>query len=183
MRLVTTICALLALVGLAAIFFLRNGLFMFALGYLLYSPPDDERSLASAFESLAAEWSSTPGMTLGVEADARLSCFAPGATPAVGVAFRRVNLVLLGAGAVSYSGLIPPEIRRLPGLRPDLVELGGPRPPSLAQEETESVDAAQSVLMAPDAPIFLGIALHGNGDRRALDALIDTLFDRDRVCV
>ncbi|MEX2517696.1 MAG: hypothetical protein WD969_00015 [Paracoccaceae bacterium] len=183
MRLMITIGAILAFVGVAALFVFRNGFLMLALGYLLYAPPDDDATLAAAFDDLAAERSATPGMTLGVAADARITCFAPMAPGAVRAAFRRVNLVLLGAGSVSYSGVIPPETRRLPALRPDLVELGGPRPDSLTPAEAESVNDALKVLNAPDTPIFKGIAFDDPEGRRELRGLVEALFGADRPCV
>lgn len=174
MRMMIAIGALLLLAGGAFLILVKNTLLMVLLGHLTYSPPEDAAEAAPAFAALAATPSPMPGVTFGAQAEARLACVDQAASPAAKEAFRRVNLVLLGAGAGSLSPLIPPETRRMPDLRPDLAKL------ELAGSGRGSGDPAKiaeilAALVDPDSPIHRGLDLRSGVNGLELRRMVDNL--------
>lgn len=172
MRLSLAIGVSLVAMGVLALYVLRNGFFMFLIGHAIHAPPKDPEALAAAFERLAEERADTPGMRVGEIAAARGLCLAAGADPRAAEAFRRVNLVLAGAGAGSLSPLIPPIVRRVPELRPDLTGLA-PQPRAARQAAT--VAQALDALADPEAEIHLGLDLAGGFARLDLRSLVAAL--------
>ena len=184
MRLSLAIGVSLVTIGALALYVLRNGFFMFVLGHATYGPPSDPVALAAAFDRLARERSETPGMRVGDLADARASCLAAGARKEAQEAFRRVNLILVGAGSGSLSDVIPPLARRVPELRPDLTGLAGR--PARGGPEADLVRDALDELTDPEAPIHRGIDLSDGFAQLDLRSLVAALMaggDRLADCV
>ncbi|MFV0474525.1 MAG: hypothetical protein ACK5MQ_10030 [Pikeienuella sp.] len=167
---ILTICAVLYL-------FFQNILFGMV-GQLTYDPPADAARLAAAFERLARLPSDTPGVSIGAIADARLACLAGDREPgAADEAFRRANLVMLGAGVQSFSPVISPEARRVAELRPDLSHADNHTRVKLAAAPRRSVRKVIESLEEPGAAIYLGLDLSSDAARRELRRLVETLAD------
>ncbi|QIE56259.1 hypothetical protein G5B40_12790 [Pikeienuella piscinae] len=175
MRLLIATGSLFVLAGGAALFILRNGLFMYLVGHLTYAPPETPEGVTAAFSSLAAESSQTPGVTLGALADARVACLGGAVPAAVEEAFRRINLVLLGAGSNSLSPVISPEARRAPELRPDLTRVDTSRPQRMPPRDAARVDALLNALADPAAPIHRGLDLSAGQPASELRRLVDEM--------
>lgn len=153
MRLTIAIGLILVLVGGGALYLFKRPEVMAVIGQLSYRPPADDAAMAAAFDDLAADESGLPGVTLGALARARLACIGVSGEEAARQAFLRANLVMLGAGAGSFSVVIPPEARRLPALRPDLAGTGP------ASGSTADSTAILEMLGDPSAPIHRGLSL------------------------
>lgn len=186
MRLLIATGSLLVLAGGVALFVLRNGFFMYLIGHLTYAPPETPEGVAAAFASLSAESSETPGVTLGALADARVDCLGGAAPATVEKAFRRINLVLLGAGADSLSPVISPEARRTPEIRPDLTRVDAHRPRALSPRNNARVEAVLEALADPGAPIYRGLDLSkafAASELRRLVETMETSDDNFQYCV
>ena len=167
MRMSILIGLVLVLLGGATLYQIRNGFFMFAAGHVTHWPPSDPSEVASEFDALASEMSETLGFTLGDVAEARVACAADiiGAAPneTVAEALKRLNLVLLGVGVVSYSPMIPPSARRMTELRSDLTRDSRPwREPDLNAPAAKQFDSVIDGLTEAENRIYTGLDLVSN---------------------
>lgn len=161
MRLALSLSSLLIGLAGAAVFILYNSFFMCMVGQVTYAPPQSSNALRDAFSALSRETSNTPGVTLGGVADARVVCLNVSLPPDVAEGVRRLNLVLLGAGARSLSRVIAPEARRLTALRPDLTEEAGVNFVTLSERQAAVMSAELATLSSPNAPIYRDLDLSG----------------------
>lgn len=171
MRLLFATGSLLLLTGGAVFYFFFHGALVGLIGHLTYDPDMSEARTAAAFERLAMAPSDMPGVTIGAIAEARRACLAGDAPAPADEAFRRLNLVMLGAGVESLSPVISPAARRAALARPDIAHGDGHWDDLVAATDA----AAIAALGDPDAPIYHGLDLSAATTRSALRRLMTTM--------
>lgn len=173
MRLVLSLGSMVIFLGMGFLWFFWHAWFIWLVSHATFFPPDDPDDIGHEFALLAAQESNVPGVTIGDIAQAHVQCIPPGQPAVVRVAFRRVNLVLVGAGAESLSPLISPDVHRLEWLRPDLTGEDGTDPPPLSKAERERVNQVLEDLSKPDSPVLRGVQFHNQAE---VDRLHDLIF-------
>ena len=98
----------LVAVGFVALYQVKNGFLMSSLSVAYYAPPEDPAELQPAFDELGGIEAADGGFYLRQIAQAWIVCTLRQMTElpedAAIEAFRRLNLMLLGAGVNSLSG-------------------------------------------------------------------------------
>lgn len=169
----------LILMGLVALYQMRNGALLYAYQQLYYAPPD-AGELPQSFAKLAEAPSTVSGVTLGDVANARLLCAEAllGARPPLvaEVAFYRVNLMLLGAGHGTKSPVIDPKAHFVVELRGDLgrsTAVYRTTPPT--QKKVDTLVERLGEVAAIDNPAFDDLLLTVDQHRGGVMVLVDAL--------
>ncbi|MEM7267860.1 MAG: hypothetical protein AAF401_01265 [Pseudomonadota bacterium] len=156
----------LVVLGAGALYQVRNGFFMATIGAVTYSPPAGAEALDVAFRDLAASTPIQSDATLGQIADARATCVQSlGGKPAkakVAEAFRRFNLMLLGAGSKSTSSVVDPQAHYVSEIRRSLVNIAAPwRDTELTEPERRRLSDVITVMTSVDHPVYADLDLAG----------------------
>lgn len=169
----------LILMGLVALYQMRNGALLYAYQHLYYAPPK-VTELPYAFADLAETQSTISGTTLGDVATARLLCAEEflGARPplAAEVAFHRINLMLLGAGLGAKSPVVDPTAHFVVELRGDLgrsTAVYRTTPP--AQKKIDALVQRLGEVSAIDHPVFDDLRLTVDQHRGGVMVLVEAL--------
>lgn len=158
---------ILIALGAVALYQIRNGFFMYVVGHGTYWPAGGDAELATEFDELGDERTSIGIVPLNTVVDTQLRCATAisGQTLPAGAeaGFRRLSLVLLGAGKNSLSSVIPPDARRIPELRRDITMPDRAyRAPDLDTSQDTKLRDLISDLTEPDHKIYQGIGLAEN---------------------
>ena len=154
----------LVVAGAMALYQVRNGPFLSLVGQAIYSMPKDTEQLQAAFAKLAETPSATPGVTLAMVAEARLTCalsrIRENPNGSARAAFTRMNLMLLGVGVDTFAPVIDPEAYRLTELRRGLTHDALPwRGQTLNRGEERSLDKIFTELLRIDHPAYADLKL------------------------
>lgn len=170
----------LVVIGFVALYQVKNGFLMSAMGHVTYAPPEDHDELRAAFRSLAAEEASTPGHTLGATASARAQCALQlsGLTAPAEVreAFQRFNLMMLGAGVGSSAPVIDPEAHYIAEIQRTYVrEAAAWRQSRLSNGEALRLRNIFATMSAKDHPVYADLDLGAGFAYQDFRTMVDAM--------
>ena len=173
----------LVAVGFVALYQVKNGFLMSSLSQAYYAPPEDPADLQPAFEKLGGMEAADGGFYLRQIAQARIICTLRQTTElpedAAIEAFRRLNLMLLGAGVNSLSPVIDPQIHYIGEIRRSyLRETATWRPWRLNNGEQSRMDDLFEALTAIKHPAYADLPLGDGFNHYALRAMVTAMRDK-----
>ena len=183
MRLPLLIGIALIAIGLAALYQTKNGFLMSSIGKAYYAPPPEEHeALKAAFKDLGAKGAAENGYLLRQVARARVICAMrqtneqPNAVSAE--AFRRLNLMMLGAGVGEFSSVIDPSVHYIGEIRGSLLrETTAWRTGALSRGEVSRLDGLFENLTAVKHPAYADLPLGDGFNHFVLKALVEAMRD------
>ncbi len=180
MRMSLLIGLALIVVGLAALYQTKNGFLMSTIGGVYYSPPEEPEALKEAFEDLGAKGAAENGYLLHQVARARVICTlrqtSEQPTTVATEAFRRLNLMMLGAGVNELSPVIDPQVHYIGEIRRSLLrETAAWRTSRLTRGEVSRLDGLFEALTAIKHPIYADMPLGDGFNHFALRAMVEAM--------
>ncbi len=167
-------------VGFVALYQTKNGFLMSAIGQAYYAPPEESEALKAAFEDLGGQDAAESGYSLNQVARARVICTLrqtsekPSQTATE--AFRRLNLMMLGAGVNQLSPVIDPQVHYIGEIRRSLLrETVAWRTSSLSRGEVSRLDRLFHELTAIKHPAYADLPLGEGFNHFALRALVEAM--------
>lgn len=167
-------------VGLVALYQTKNGFLMSTIGKAYYAPPEGPEALKAAFEDLGGQGAAESGYSLKQVARARVICTLrqtseqPSQTATE--AFRRLNLMMLGAGVGQLSPVIDPQVHFIGEIRRSLLRETTPwRTSRLTQGEISRLDELFHGLTAVKHPAYADLPLGDGFNHFALRAMVEAM--------
>lgn len=167
-------------VGLVALYQTKNGLLMSTIGQAYYAPPEESVALKTAFEDLGGQDAAESGYLLKQVARARVICTLqqtseqPSQTATE--AFRRLNLMMLGAGVNQLSPVIDPQVHYIGEIRPSLLrETVAWRTSRLSRGEVSRLDGLLHDLTAVKHPAYADLPLGEGFNHFAFRAMVEAM--------
>ncbi len=167
-------------VGLVALYQTKNGFLMSTIGQAYYAPPDEPEALKAAFEDLGGQDAAESGFLLKQVARARVICTlqqtSEQPTQVATKAFRRLNLMMLGAGVNQQSPVIDPQVHYIGEIRRSLLrETVAWRTGNLSRGEVSRLDGLFHELTAIKHPAYTDLALGDGFNHFALRAMVEAM--------
>ncbi len=167
-------------VGLIALYQTKNGFLMSTIGQAYYAPPEEPEALQAAFEDLGTQGAAENGYSLKQVAQARVICTlqqtSEKPTRTATEAFRRLNLMMLGAGVGQLSPVIDPQVHFIGEIRRSLLRETAPwRSGRLSRGEINRLDELFRNLTAIKHPAYSDLPLGDGFNHFALRAMVEAL--------
>ena len=180
MRVSLLIGLVLIAVGLVALYQVKNGFLMSNIAKAYYAPPAEPEALRAAFDELGNRGAAEKGYLLKQVAEARVICTlrqtSENPSPASTEAFRRLNLMMLGAGVNELSPVVDPQVHYIGEIRRSFLRETAPwRTSRLSRGEVSRLDGLFHELTAVKHPIYADLPLGDGFNHFALRALVDAL--------
>lgn len=180
MRMYLLIGLALVAVGMVALYQTKNGFLMSMIGQAYYAPPEEPEALKAAFENLGEQGAAESGYLLRQVARARVICTlrqtSEQPTQVATEAFRRLNLMMLGAGMNRLSPVVDPQVHYIGEIRRSLLrETVAWRTSRLSRGEVSRLDGLFEDLTAIEHPAYADLPLGDGFNHFALRAMVETL--------
>ena len=180
MRISVLIGIALVAVGLVALYQVKNGFLLSTIGKFYYAPPTEHEALKLAFEDLGAKDAAESGYLLSQVARARVICTGrhmnEQPTDVAAEAFRRLNLMLLGAGVNQLSSVVDPQVHYIGEIRRSyLRETAAWWTSRLTRGEVSRLDGLFETLTAIKHPIYADLPLGDGFNHFALRAMVEAM--------
>ena len=167
-------------VGLVALYQTKNGFLMSTIGKAYYAPPAEPEALKAAFDDLGGQEAAESGYSLQQVARARVICTLRQTreqpTETAREAFRRLNLMMLGAGVGQLSPVIDPEVHYIGEIRRSFLRETAPwRTSGLTRGEVTRLDGIFHTLTAIKHPAYADLRLGDGFNHFALRAMVEAM--------
>lgn len=180
MRVSLLIGLVLIAVGLVALYQTKNGFLMSTIAKAYYAPPEEPEALKAAFEDLGGQGAAESGYSLNQVARARVICTLRQTnekpTKTATEAFRRLNLMMLGAGVNQLSSVIDPQVHYIGEIRRSFLrETAAWRTGYLSPGEVSRLDGLFHKLTAIKHPAYADLPLGDGFNHFGFRALVETM--------
>lgn len=180
MRVSLLIGLALIAVGVVALYQVKNGFLMSNIAKVYYAPPTEPEALKAAFDALGNKGGAEKGYLLKQVAQARVNCTLRQTTESPGPvsteAFRRLNLMMLGAGVNELSPVVDPRVHYIGEIRRTyLRETAAWRTSRLTRGEVSRLDGLFHQLTAIKHPAYADLPLSDGFNHFALRAMVEAM--------